>query len=47
MNKSEHIEELKRLAINLSKLYNSNIQLQIDVNCKLKTAKVVVKESFS
>lgn len=45
--KHEQIEYLKVLAIKLAQLYNSNIQLQIDVNYKLGTAKVIVKESFS
>ena len=43
--KTEHIERLKVLAINLAKLYNSNIELKIDVNVKIQQVKVKITEA--
>ena len=45
MDKKDQIEKLKVLAINLSKLYNSNIELKIDVNNKMQLVKIKITET--
>lgn len=45
MNKKEEIlQELKKIAFELAKQYNSNIKIEINTNTKYESAKINITE---
>jgi hypothetical protein len=43
----KQIEIIKKVALELAQSYNANIQIQLDVNNKLKIVKVKISETIN
>jgi hypothetical protein len=43
----KQIEIIKKVALDIAQSYNANIQIQLDVNNKLKIVKVKISETIN